>query len=93
MAVAKKQSRKSPKRVQLTCPMLIKESLSISVNQRRRVMKVTHYPGGLPINRLIECFSLYSDPSILTMASGESNKNEASVFVNKVLPVPTIHVG
>ena len=31
--------------------------------------------GGEPIRREIECFSEYSDPSIRTIASGESNRN------------------
>ena len=36
----------------------------------------------------IACFSLYSDASILSMASLESNRNLASALARSVLPVP-----
>lgn len=46
------------------------------------------YPGGAPMSREIECFSEYSLPSILIIASGESNNNVANVLLSNVLPVP-----
>ena len=46
------------------------------------------YPGGEPTKRLTECFSIYSDISILTSASCSPNIASAKVFANSVLPTP-----
>ena len=34
------------------------------------------------------CFSIYSDISILTIASSESNRDRAKALANSVLPTP-----
>ena len=46
------------------------------------------YPGGAPINLEIENFSIYSDISILIIASSVSNKYSDNDFANSVLPTP-----
>ena len=46
------------------------------------------YPGGAPINRLTECFSMYSDMSMRTIDFSSSNKNSASARANSVFPTP-----
>ena len=46
------------------------------------------YPGGEPINFAVECFSINSDISTLTMLSSEPNTASASAFASSVLPTP-----
>src|ERR687893_232504 len=46
------------------------------------------YPGGEPTSRDTECFSMYSDMSIRTIASSSPNRNSASVRPSSVLPTP-----
>src|SRR5271165_6242225 len=40
------------------------------------------------MSRATECFSMYSDMSIRTIAVSSSNRNEASALVSSVLPTP-----
>ena len=40
------------------------------------------------MSRLTECFSMYSDMSMRTMARSSSNRNSASVLASSVLPTP-----
>ena len=40
------------------------------------------------MRRLTECFSMYSDMSMRTMAVSSSNRNDASALVSSVLPTP-----
>ena len=47
-----------------------------------------HSPGGAPIRRATECFSMNSDMSMRTMASSVSNRNSASALHSSVLPTP-----
>ena len=46
------------------------------------------YPGGAPIKRLTECFSMYSLMSIRTMLRSSSNKLRANALASSVLPTP-----
>ena len=46
------------------------------------------YPGGAPIKRLTECFSIYSLISILTILRSSSNKLRAKALASSVLPTP-----
>ena len=46
------------------------------------------YPGGAPIRRDTECFSMYSLMSILTMLFSSSNNLSANAFASSVLPTP-----
>ena len=62
---------------------------------RRRTASVRYppcskptYPGGAPISRDTECFSMNSDISRRTMASSVSNKKFASALLSSVLPTP-----
>src|ERR671917_496355 len=45
-------------------------------------------PGGEPTSRDTECFSMYSDMSIRTMASSSPNRNSARVRASSVFPTP-----
>src|SRR5919108_484026 len=46
------------------------------------------WPGGEPTSRDTECFSMYSDMSIRTIASSSPKRNSASVRASSVLPTP-----
>ena len=46
------------------------------------------YPGGAPIRRDTECFSMYSLISIRTMLFSSSNRLSASALASSVLPTP-----
>ena len=46
------------------------------------------YPGGAPINFAVEWLSIYSDISILIIASSLPNISFASVLASSVLPTP-----
>ena len=40
------------------------------------------------MSRATECFSMYSDMSMRTIALSSSNRNAASALVSSVLPTP-----
>ncbi len=75
-------------------------AFSISSNKmtwygRRRTLSVKippssypTYPGGEPIRRDTECFSIYSDISTLNIAFSSLNKNSAKLLLSSVLPTP-----
>ena len=46
------------------------------------------YPGGAPMSRLTECFSMYSDMSIRTNDFSSSKRNSASARASSVFPTP-----
>ena len=46
------------------------------------------YPGGAPIRRATECFSMNSLMSIRTIARSSSKRNSAKVFAVSVFPTP-----
>jgi len=46
------------------------------------------YPGGAPIRRATECFSIYSLMSIRTIFVSSSNKYAAKLLASSVLPTP-----
>src|ERR1043165_6208489 len=46
------------------------------------------YPGGAPIIRATECFSMYSDMSRRIIARSSSNRNSASARAVSVFPTP-----
>mmetsp|Transcript_27147 Transcript_27147/g.52913 ORF Transcript_27147/g.52913 Transcript_27147/m.52913 type:complete len:208 (-) Transcript_27147:1523-2146(-) len=46
------------------------------------------YPGGAPTRRLTDCFSPYSDMSMRTMCSCESNSRSVSTLASCVFPTP-----